>query len=38
MLQHFAKYQILAPSCQDHAYLGEITKARYRETLTYDLG
>lgn len=33
-----AKHQILAPSCQDHAYLGEITKTRYRETLTYDLG
>ena len=27
-----------APSCQDHAYLGEITKTRYCETLTYDLG
>lgn len=32
-----AKHQILAPSCQDHAYLSEITKTRYRETLTYDL-
>ena len=33
-----AKHQILAPSCQDHAYLAKITKMRYRETLTYDLG
>ena len=33
-----AKHQILAPSCQDHAYLGEITKTRSCETLTYDLG
>ena len=33
-----AKHQILAPSCQDHTYLGKITKMRYRETLTNDLG
>ena len=24
--------QVLAPSCQDQAYLGNITKARYYET------
>ena len=30
-----AKHQILAPYCQDHAYLAKITKMRYRETLRW---